>query len=390
MTLRVSPPLMLWKSFGLASALVAFAAASARADAPRARRGGVTVRTRQAEVHVPSRPVLPPEQGATAGLESSTVQSSVESFRVPAMGLPATFVAPKRDVTPVAKASSAKPIPSATLETTREHLEPSPDTEAEVSDTADVVEATESPPLSNSLSNSPGILLGARGGVVRRSLEFTQDVYGRMRQLKTNLYVYRVDAAVYPTFRASSLSGRFGLIAGFESAFAGNVRDADFGVHYDVSHTELFAGLRVRHPLQKHELVFDLTAGRLSSGLDAASSVSRTPDVSYTEARAALGGTLHFDRVLANGSAGFRVPLRYGEIADREWFPRVGGYGLEVSTLLEYLVSSDISVDAAVTLRRFVLEMNSQPEDGGEGISETAGGAVDMYLGAYLGMTFTL
>ena len=40
----------------------------------------------------------------------------------------------------------------------------------------------------------------------------------------------------------------------------------------------------------------------------------------------------------------------------------------------------------AEVLRRYVLEMNSEPEDASSGIAEVAGGAVDAYLGAYLGV----
>ncbi len=236
-----------------------------------------------------------------------------------------------------------------------------------------------------------GISLRTQVGLVRRSLDFSQDVYDRLRKLQTNLYVYRLDAAVYPSsFRLASLGGRVGLIAGYEGAFSGSVRDADFGADFTASHSELFGGLRARHVLRGHVMGFDLTLGRLQSGLDDLNSAAGTPDVSYGEVRSALDFTLNLGRVRATAAAGFRVPLGYGEISQREWFPRVGGYGIDASLGAGYLVSHGVSVDVAASLRRFVLEMNSQPEDGGEGIAEVAGGAVDSYLGAYVGMSFAL
>lgn len=235
-----------------------------------------------------------------------------------------------------------------------------------------------------------GIQLGARAGVVRRSLEFTQDVYGRMRAINTNLYVYRFDAAVYPSFRLPALEGRVGLIAGYEGAFAGTVRDTDFGGDYDASLSELFGGVRVRHPVRKHAFGFELTMGRLASGLDDQNGASGTPDVDYTELRSALDAALRFERIHVSAAAGFRVPLGYGELSDREWFPRVGGYGLEASGAAKYLLAPNLSVDVSASLRRFVLEMNAQPEDGSGGVSEIVGGAVDMYLAAYVGMSVAL
>jgi len=41
-------------------------------------------------------------------------------------------------------------------------------------------------------------------------------------------------------------------------------------------------------------------------------------------------------------------------------------------------------------LRRYLLEMNSEPEDARLGVAEVAGGAVDLYTAVYFGMTFRL
>lgn len=234
-----------------------------------------------------------------------------------------------------------------------------------------------------------GVYLGAQGGVVRRSLSFTQDVYKRLRTLNASLTVYRFDAAVYPSFYTPVLRGRLGFIASYEGKLTGSVHDSNFRADYPISHSELFGGLRMRHAFLQHELGFELTAGRLHSGVDDTSAAG-IPSVSYGEVRSAVDFTTHFGRIRGTASAGFRVPLVYGQISDADWFPRVGGYGLEGSVKGSYSLTPRISVDASASLRRYVLEMNSEPEDPGGGRAEVAGGAVDAYFGGYVGMSFAL
>jgi hypothetical protein len=235
-----------------------------------------------------------------------------------------------------------------------------------------------------------GTQLRAQTGIVHRALHFTQDVYDRLRTLQTNLYVVRVDASVYPTFEASVISGRLGLIGGFEAAFAGSVQDANFGHEYPASYSEFFGGLRGRYPLQQHLIGFELTVDRLNAGLTDPRRAAGVPDVAYTDLRSSLDFTLGVERLRASAAAGFRVPLSYGEIEQREWFPRLGGYALEGSLAASYLVRRGVALEFSTSLRRFVLEMNSQPEDSQEGVSEVAGGAVDSYVGAYLGVSVSL
>jgi len=235
-----------------------------------------------------------------------------------------------------------------------------------------------------------GVELRIQSGIVQRSLEFTQDVYHRMRTLNASAYVYRLDAAVYPSFRSLPLGGHVGLIASYEGTLGGRVDDTDFRLRYPISHSELFGGIRLRRPVYQHELGFDLTVGRLKSGLDDGNDVAGVPDITYSEIRTSIDYTLHFGRINATVAAGFRVPFGYGDIGNADWFPRLGGYGLEAALKGSYLVAAGISVEASATLRRYTLEMNSQPEDAGSGRAEVAGGAIDSYLGGYVGVNFVL
>jgi hypothetical protein len=232
------------------------------------------------------------------------------------------------------------------------------------------------------------VRLGARGGLVYRSLDFSDDIYNRLRTQRANIWVYRARGELYPFERP--IGERLGLIASYESVFSGNVRDADFGANFPVIFQEAFGGVRARHPLGLHEIGFELTFGRMQSGLEDERNEANIPDMSYTLLRSSLDFRLHLGRLRAVGSAGFRLPLAYGQVSHAEWFPRIGGYGFEASGGMEYPLSKAVSLELIGDLRRYLLEMNSEPEDALGGIAEVAGGAVDLYLGGYFGMTFRL
>lgn len=234
-----------------------------------------------------------------------------------------------------------------------------------------------------------GMRLRVQAGVVRRSLSFTQDLYQRMRQQALTLPAYRLDGAVFPLLGITPFGARVGLVAGYERAFGGSVQDRDFRASYDVEYWEWYGGVRVAHPLRGNLLGFELAAGRLASGL-AGDQGAGTPDVRYTYVRTGLDFTLRRGPFEATLAGAFRVPLGYGEISDVDWFPRVGGYGVEGGLTLRYALSSRLSGEISGSARRFLLEMNPAPEDAAAGISEVVGGATDDYLSCYVGLRFAL
>jgi hypothetical protein len=232
------------------------------------------------------------------------------------------------------------------------------------------------------------VRLRGRVGFVRRNFDFADDIYNRLRKQGTNIWVYQAEAEVYPFERP--IGQRLGLILSYEGAFSGSVRDVDNNVTFPVQFSEFFGGVRARHPLGRHEVGFDLTFGRMSSGLDDSNDAARIPDMQYTLLRSALDFKLDLGTINATGSAGFRLPLGFGEASETRWFPRMGGYGFEASAGAEYPISKRVSLEAMTSLRRYLLEMSSEPQDALDGTSEVAGGAVDLYLSAYFGVSFTL
>jgi len=232
------------------------------------------------------------------------------------------------------------------------------------------------------------VRLRARGGFVRRNFDFSDDIYDRLRKQGTNIWVYQAQGELYPFERP--IGERLGVILSYEGTISGSVRDTDFGGTYPVIFSELFGGVRARHPLGQHWVGFDLTFGQMRSGLDDGNGDADIPDISYTLLRSSLDFKLAFGSLNATGSVGFRLPLGFGEATEAEWFPRMGGYGVEAGLGLEYPLSRRVSLEALGTLRRYLLEMNSRPQDAMEGEAEVAGGAVDLYLSAYFGVSFTL
>jgi hypothetical protein len=249
--------------------------------------------------------------------------------------------------------------------------------------------ATEAPWLGASGLSTP-LQLRLQAGVVWRSLDFEQDIYGRMRSQNAGAYVYRVDATAFPFFLLDPVGAYLGLVAGYEGAFAGAVQDANFDFQYPVNLSEWFAGLRARGVLREHTLGFELTLGQLTAGLDDRDDRAGTPDFRYTQVRTGLDVTFELERVRASAAAGFRLPLSYGEIGEADWFPRIGGYGLDLTLNGSYRIAHGISAEVSACLRRFLLEMNPAPEDPRAGLAEVAGGAIDVYLGAYAGFSFQL
>jgi hypothetical protein len=230
--------------------------------------------------------------------------------------------------------------------------------------------------------------ISARAGVIHRTFDFSDDIYDRLRKQDANIWVYQVQAEVYPF--DLPLGDRLGIIARYEGVFSGNVRDSDFGGNFAVIFQELFGGLRARYPLGGNMLGFDLTFGRMRAGLEDPSHRTNMPEISYTLLRSSLDGNFALGPVHVLGSVGFRLPLGYGEIKRDEWFPRVGGYGVEASGGFEYPLSKGVSLELTGSLRRYLLEMNSEPQDAMKGVSEVAGGAVDLYMSGYFGMSFRM
>ncbi|MEO8180771.1 MAG: hypothetical protein ABI895_18205 [Deltaproteobacteria bacterium] len=235
----------------------------------------------------------------------------------------------------------------------------------------------------------PLAVLGAQAGFLRRSLAYSDDLYNRLRAPTTNGWVYRLDAAFYPF--AKPLKEQVALIASYEGALGGTVRDSRNNRDFGVKFSNIEAGARVRQALGEHELGVQATVGQLKSGLDASSSLTDIPEISYMLLSPSVDLTLNFGAVSLHSALGYQRSVGgFGEVANAQWFPHMEGYGVSGQLGLDYRFSPSVALRGGGVLRRFVLDMNSRPEDATLGQAEVAGGAVDQYLSGYFGVAFTL
>ncbi len=237
-------------------------------------------------------------------------------------------------------------------------------------------------------SRWPTLILGAGAGVVYRKLSYVDNLYGRLRSPTTNSVSYKLDALLYPFARP--VKDRLALVASYEATFSGDVKDANLGKSFAVEFSEIAGGIRYRQPLGAHEMSAQTTIGRLSSGLTDPNKESRIPGIDYTIVRPSVELGLNFGDISVRGSLGYRLTIGgFGEVSEVEYFPRMAGYGVDAQGGLRYRFSDEVSFDLSGDMRRFVLNMNSVPDDAIEGRSEVAGGAVDLYLSGYFALALT-
>jgi len=242
---------------------------------------------------------------------------------------------------------------------------------------------------SRNLETAPIVIAAVQAGLLRRELSYVDDLYGRLRAPTTNGWVYRADAAFFPF--AKPLKARLSLVGSYEGAFAGTVVDDRSEQTYDVTFSEFAGGLRYRHPLGNHELGVRASVGYMSSGLDDPQGLSGVPEFSYTYLTPSVDARLRFGDISLLAELGYRHSVGdFGEAGKAPWFPRMEGYGFDSKLGFEYRFSKQAAFVLSGALRRFVLEMNSVPEDAESGGAEVAAGAVDQYLSGYAGLQLTL
>jgi hypothetical protein len=235
----------------------------------------------------------------------------------------------------------------------------------------------------------PSVVLGAEAGLVRRQLAYQNDIYRRLRAPTTNDWVYHLEGEFFPFARP--VKEHLSIVASFESTLAGKVHDGRVDRNFDVTFSELAAGMHFRQALGPHEIGLEATLARLSTGLDDPGHIAGVPEFSYTLLTPTLDAKLHFGAISLRGALGYRRALGgYGEASTADWFPHMTGYGIDGQLGFEYRFSEQVAFEAKGLLRRFILQMNSKPADAISGVAEVAQGAVDSYLGGYFGLSLRL
>jgi hypothetical protein len=163
------------------------------------------------------------------------------------------------------------------------------------------------------------------------------------------------------------------------------------GPEFSTSSHLFEVGLRARIPLDTFELGASFSYGLHGYAVDSAKQAGVTvepgiPSIGYSylhvgaELRMQLG-----DFALAFGGAVLPL-LGVGDLED--WFPRASGLGIEGSAELGYAIGSSFDLFAMLSDRRYAVTFDPRIADLAAG-RVLAGGAVDNYLHALLGVRFT-
>jgi hypothetical protein len=85
------------------------------------------------------------------------------------------------------------------------------------------------------------------------------------------------------------------------------------------------------------------------------------------------------------------LPLGYGELAQKSWFPHVGGGGVETAIGAGYAVSTALELDIGLGYTRYFLSLDPQLTDSGVQVQHRiAGGLTDQFFTGLLGLTLRL
>ena len=150
-------------------------------------------------------------------------------------------------------------------------------------------------------------------------------------------------------------------------------------------------GLRYRIPIGKHELGIiagygqqQLSFGKASGGVDAA-----VPDVAYGAVRMGADSRIELAQAFAlKLGAAYLLPVSYGELADKAWFPHASGGGIEGAIGLGYAISPVVELDLGLAYARYFLSLGPELGDSGVAVQHRiAGGLTDQFFTGQLGVT---
>jgi hypothetical protein len=244
--------------------------------------------------------------------------------------------------------------------------------------------------------------LGLHFRVFNRHYWYNQDV-------NQNLRPYDLDAAPsffvslgwYPVAHFSSgPAANIGIVGDFEQSIGAKSED-ERGVKHSTSMQAFSAGLRGRLPFGENEAGFSVRYGRhafdvkddrdptAASAQGAPLTRDLIPGVAYSFIEPALDARFAFGSFGLGALIGYRLVLSAGEIQDPVWFPNATAGALHANVFFSYALARPLHAVLGVDVRRFGLSMHSKPADVPAG-KDVAGGAIDQYLAAFIGIEYRL
>ena len=294
---------------------------------------------------------------------------------------------------PGKKAPKKKPEPPPE-ETAEDEPEPEPEPEPEAEEPAETEAepdkeeeepAEDEPSTPSKKSKHAGIelLLGLKG--FTRNYEYTDNITAERTYELGGAPAIFLNLRLYPlAFMTDGFVSNIGLAGGFEQGFAINSKDSQ-GNELSTSSRQWFAGLRLRLPFSTHEAGVGVGYGQHTFRIDGDESV---PDVKYGFARITVDGRFRFGKIVVGAELGPRLLLGAGQLA--AIFPNATGGGFEATLYGGYSLTSNIDALVGLELRRYYLTLNPNRNSPPliDGDVAIAGGAVDQYLGLWLGLAW--
>jgi hypothetical protein len=113
------------------------------------------------------------------------------------------------------------------------------------------------------------------------------------------------------------------------------------------------------------------------------------PGVAYSFVEPALDARFAFGSFGVGALVGYRLVLSAGDIQEPVWFPDATASALHANLFVSYALARPLHALLGVNVRRYGLAMHSKPSDVTLG-RDAAGGAIDQYLTAFLGIEYRL
>lgn len=199
-----------------------------------------------------------------------------------------------------------------------------------------------------------------------------------------------VDAAIYPfAFGSRGAAAIFGIAAGYEVNVA---TKSAFGTperNLTTRASQYYAGLKGRIPISVHELHLLAAYGKQVFELSGDETSPVVPDVAYKFVRLGAEGRFRFDEFSIGLHAGTRLVRSTGNLEGARWFPgHVKTQALEAGISAGYLLAPHLELLLGFDLTRYAFNLNPQPATANPYTQVVAGGAVDQYASAWLGVRY--
>ena len=203
-----------------------------------------------------------------------------------------------------------------------------------------------------------------------------------------------IDATLYPlAFGSRGAGGMFGITGGYELNFATKSVYGTPEKKLTTQASAFYAGLKARIPLAAHELGILAAYGQQDFKLVGDEANPQAPDVAYKYVRLSAEARFHLDPFMIGFHAGTRLVSNTGDLQNaNHWFAHMKTQVLEVGISAGYSLVQDLDLVGGFDLVRYAFDFNPlpRPPAGNPTTRVIAGGGVDQYTSAWLGLRYSL